>query len=118
MTVTSPTDSSHMLSVLIFSPLVAAAVTAFLRSERLQRLWTLAFTTGIALFSLQLYFRFDPKTSDFQFFESANWIPKLGINYAVGIDGISLLLVLLTTLIMPLCVMASWRYIQIGRAHV
>jgi NADH-quinone oxidoreductase subunit M len=112
MTATSPTDSSHMLSVLIFSPLVAAAVAAFLRSERLQRLWTLAFTTGIALFSLQLYCRFDPKTSDFQFFESAHWIPWLRIDYAVGIDGISLLLVLLTTLIMPLCVLASWRYIQ------
>ena len=48
----------------------------------------------------------------FQFTESAAWIPALKINYAVGIDGISLLLVLLTTLIMPLCVLASWRYIQ------
>jgi NADH-quinone oxidoreductase subunit M len=112
MTAPSPTESSHLLSVLIFSPLAAAAVAAFLRSERLLRLWTLAFTSAIALFSLQLWAQFDPKTADFQFFESADWIPRLGINYAVGIDGISLLLVLLTTLIMPLCVMASWRYIQ------
>jgi NADH-quinone oxidoreductase subunit M len=61
---------------------------------------------------LQLYWRFDPETSRFQFAELAHWIPWLRIDYAVGIDGISLLLVLLTTLIMPLCVLASWRYIQ------
>src|ERR1019366_6120773 len=71
-----------------------------------------AFTSAVALFSLQLYWRFDPETSRFQFTELAHWIPWLRIDYAVGIDGISLLLVLLTTLIMPLCVMASWRYIQ------
>jgi NADH-quinone oxidoreductase subunit M len=112
MTATGPNESSHLLSVLIFSPLAAAAVAALIRSERLLRLWTLAFTSAVALFSLQLYWRFDPETSRFQFTELAHWIPWLRIDYAVGIDGISLLLVLLTTLIMPLCVMASWRYIQ------
>ena len=68
--------------------------------------------SGIAFFSLQLWSAFDPTTSRFQLTEFAHWIPALKINYAVGIDGISLLLVLLTTLIMPLCVLASWRYIQ------
>src|SRR5208337_4485104 len=94
------------------SPLLAAAVAAFLRNERLLRWWTLAFTTTVALFSLQLYWRFDLKTYNFQLTEFSRWIPALGINYSVGIDGISLLLVLLTTLIMPLCVLASWRYIE------
>jgi NADH-quinone oxidoreductase subunit M len=108
----SPTQSSHLLSVLIFSPLLAAGIAAFIRSERLLRWWTFAFTTALALFSLQLWWEFDPTTAKFQFAESASWIPALKINYAVGIDGISLLLVLLTTLIMPLCVLASWRYIQ------
>ncbi len=46
MTAPSPNESSHLLSVLIFSPLAAAAVAAFLRNERLLRLWTLAFTLG------------------------------------------------------------------------
>jgi NADH-quinone oxidoreductase subunit M len=105
-------DSSHLLSVLIFGPLAAAAVAAFFRNERLLRWWTLVSTLAIALFSLQLWCQFDPKRYDFQFFQSARWIPALGISYAVGIDGISLLLVLLTALIMPLCVLASWRYIQ------
>jgi NADH-quinone oxidoreductase subunit M len=112
MTPLSPTESAHLLSVLIFSPLAAALVAMFLRSERLLRMWTLVYTSAIALFSLQLWWKFDPKDWKFQFTESADWIPWLGIKYAVGIDGISLLLILLTTLIMPLCVLCSWRYIQ------
>jgi NADH-quinone oxidoreductase subunit M len=112
MTTPSPIESSHLLSVLIFSPLAAAAVAALMRSERLLRLWTLAFTSAVALFSLQLWARFDVKDWKFQLTETADWIPWLGIKYAVGIDGISLLLVLLTTIIMPLCVLCSWRYIQ------
>lgn len=100
-----------LLSVLIFSPLAAAAVALFLRSERLLRWWTLAFTLTAALGSLPLYAHFNATTTDFQFVERAAWIPWLGITYTLGLDGISLLLVLLTTLIMPLCVLASWRYI-------
>ena len=101
-----------LLSVLIFSPLLAAAIAAFIRDERLLRWWTLAFTTAAAILSLGLYSRFDTSTAKFQLGELAHWIPTLKIDYAVGLDGISLLLVLLTTLIMPLCVLASWRYIQ------
>ena len=112
MTSPSPTESSSLLSVLIFSPLLAAAVAAFLRSDRLLRWWTLVSTSAIALFSLQLWWRFDPTTARFQLTEFTPWIPTLGINYSLGIDGISLLLILLTTLIMPLCVLCSWRYIQ------
>ena len=102
-----------VLSVLIFSPLAAAAIAALIRSENLLRWWTLAFTTALAVFSLPLYWHFDTTRADFQFLKSCDWIPRLGIQYAVGLDGISLLLVLLTTLIMPLCVLASWRYIQV-----
>jgi NADH-quinone oxidoreductase subunit M len=48
----------------------------------------------------------------FQFHEHAEWIPSLHIQYALGIDGISLLLILLTTFVLPLCVLCSWKYIQ------
>jgi NADH-quinone oxidoreductase subunit M len=106
--------NDSVLSLLIFSPLAAAAVAAFIKDEERLRQWTLLFTTALAAFSLPLFWRFDPSTARFQFLESANWIsiPSLNIKYTVGVDGISLLLVLLTTLIMPLCVLASWRYIQ------
>jgi NADH-quinone oxidoreductase subunit M len=101
------------LSVLIFTPLAAAGVAAGLRSERLLRGWTLGVTLAVAALSLPLYGRFDATTPAFQFVEQASWIPALKIQYAVGVDGISLLLVLLTTLIAPLCVLASWRYIAL-----
>ena len=101
-----------VLTVLIFSPLVAAAIALFIRNETLLRWWTLAFTTAAGLYSLPLYSHFDPATTEFQYKLTHAWIPALKINYAVGVDGISLLLVLLTTLVMPLCVLASWRYIQ------
>jgi NADH-quinone oxidoreductase subunit M len=101
-----------ILSTLIFSPLVAVVVLAFLRSERAQRWWTFAFTTAAALLSLTLLPKFNVDTAAFQFVEQHAWVPSLKINYTLGIDGISLLLILLTTLIAPLCVLASWNYIQ------
>jgi NADH-quinone oxidoreductase subunit M len=108
----SPESAFPVLSVLIFSPLAAAVVAAFVRSERWLRWWVLAATLGIAGVSLPLYVQFDASTADFQFVEHATWIPALKINYTLGVDGLSLLLVLLATLVMPLCVLASWRYIK------
>ena len=101
-----------LLSVLIFSPLAAAVIAARIRHEGWVRVWTLAFTTVAALLSLKLYTGFDSGSADFQFVEHVAWIPRLKITYVVGVDGISLLLVLLTTLLAPLCVLASWSYIK------
>jgi NADH-quinone oxidoreductase subunit M len=105
-------ETIPFLSVLIFAPLGAALVAAFLRNENALRWWTLVFTLAAAAFSLPLYWEFDTTTAAFQFVEHAKWIPWLNVNYTLGVDGISLLLVLLTTLIMPLCVLCSWRYIE------
>ena len=63
------------------------------------------------LISLRLFSGFDATVTDFQFVEHAPWIPSFGIHYHVGIDGISLLLVILTTFLMPLTLLASWRSI-------
>jgi NADH-quinone oxidoreductase subunit M len=104
-------ETIPFLSVLIFAPLGAAVVTALLRTETLQRWWTLAFTLAMTAFSLPLYWKFDITTPTFQFVEHASWIPGLNVHYTVGVDGISLLLVLLTSFIMPLSVLCSWRYI-------
>jgi NADH-quinone oxidoreductase subunit M len=112
MTDPIPSNDIPWLSILIFSPLVAAAIVAMIRDVRALRWWTLAATISIAVVSLPLYGRFDTTTAAFQFPEQAEWIHWLKINYSLGVDGISLLLVLLTTLITPLCVMASWRYIE------
>src|SRR5262245_54700768 len=104
--------NESVLTVLIFSPLLAAVVAGLIRNENLLRWWTLGFTTFAAFYSLPLFWHFDLAQAGFQFVQDVRWIPALKIHYSVGIDGISLLLILLTTLIMPLCVMASWRYIQ------
>ncbi|MEW6289431.1 MAG: NADH-quinone oxidoreductase subunit M [Thermodesulfobacteriota bacterium] len=102
-----------LLSTIVFLPLAGALVLLFLPGENVQRIWAMAVTSVTAAISLPLYSRFDATTARYQFGEHVSWIPSLNINYTLGIDGISLLLVLLTTLIMPLCVLGSWTYIKI-----
>ena len=94
MTPPATSEGLPLLSVLIFAPLLVAAVAALLRSERLLRWWALAGTTAVALLSLRLWTGFHAGTADFQFVEHAAWIPWLKINYTLGIDGLSLLLIL------------------------
>lgn len=101
------------LTLLIFAPLAAALVAGCLRGEGAQRWWALITTTGLAVLSLALLPLFDAGQGGFQWVERHEWIPWLGISYTVGIDGLSLSLVLLTTVITPLCVLASWRYIRV-----
>ena len=101
-----------ILSAITFLPLAGALVMLFIPGAGFARLWSLAITVATALISLPLYWKFDTTTAKYQFAEHHAWIPSLDINYTLGIDGISLLLVLLTTLLMPLCVLASWRYIE------
>ena len=71
---------------------------------------------GISLlelgFSLPLWFRFDNGTAAMQFVERYNWLPSYGVSYYLGVDGFSLLLILLTTFLTPLCVLATWTDIQ------
>ena len=101
-----------LLSFLIFFPLAGAIVLFVFRSESFARIWTMTVTTITALFSIPLIYGFDNSTDKFQFAELYTWIPQLNINYIVGVDGISILLVILTLILMPLCVLASWKYIK------
>ncbi|MCC5835379.1 MAG: NADH-quinone oxidoreductase subunit M [Opitutales bacterium] len=102
-----------ILSLLVFAPLLAAVVAGLMPGERSLKWWSLTATTAIALFSLTLLSGFEATSSAFQYVEQRQWIPALNMHYTLGIDGISLLLVLLTTLIMPFCVLASWTSIRI-----
>lgn len=108
----TPSGGPPWLSLLIFAPLGAALVAAILRGDRALRVWTLVFTVAQAVASLGLLAVFDPDTARFQLVERWRWIPTLNLEYALGIDGVSVLLILLTTLVMPLCVLASWTYIK------
>jgi NADH-quinone oxidoreductase subunit M len=101
-----------ILSILVFLPLLGVIPLIFLTNDEIAKYSTLAITTVIAALSLPLYFNFDKTTAQYQFGEHHAWIPMWDINYTLGIDGISLLLVLLTTLLMPLCILCSWNYIK------
>jgi NADH-quinone oxidoreductase subunit M len=107
-----------LLSLLIFLPLVGAVLILVLargdeavvaRNSRWTALWTSAINFVLSLF---IWVHFDTTTADFQFVEYAVWMPAFNINYKMGIDGISMLFVLLTTLLTPICVLSSWECIQ------
>ena len=105
-----------VLSVTIFLPLVGALFIATMRAEdeavkrnaRWVALWTTLVTLAV---SLVLVWRFDPASPEFQFVERRPWLGG-AISYRVGVDGISLPFVILTTALMPLCILASWKPIQ------
>lgn len=95
-------------SLLILVPLIFAAVTFFTKTK--DQAATLALAGSLATLGLTLfaYLNFDSSTAAMQFFESMNWVPSLGIKYSVGIDGISMPLILLNAIVTPLLVLYSW----------
>jgi NADH-quinone oxidoreductase subunit M len=103
----------HILSIVLLAPLAGLLVLLFIPSSnaRAIKLWANAvFLVGF-LISLPLVFQFDPG-KDFQFEEKAAWIPSLGASYHLGIDGLGLFLVMLTTLIGFIAVLSSWKAIH------
>lgn len=105
------THSFPWLTVIIFLPL-AGAIAVFAVKETSARLIALAVTVADLLISLPLWWLFDASSGQMQFMESAVWISSPPIHYRLGLDGISLPLVLMTTVLIPLCILISWHSIQ------
>ncbi len=109
-------DTLPILSLIIFLPLVGAAMILTIRGEaeivarntRAVALWT---SLATFILSLALWAWFEPGNPDFQFVRTMGWIPGLGVSYSVGVDGISMLFVVLSAFLTPICVLASWRAI-------
>jgi NADH-quinone oxidoreductase subunit M len=103
----------HILSIVLFTPLAGFLVLLFLPSTkpRLIKIWANAVSFLGFLVSLPLVFLFDAG-KDFQFVERVPWIPSLGASYHIGIDGLSLLLVMLTTVLGFLSILASWNAVH------
>jgi NADH-quinone oxidoreductase subunit M len=101
-----------LLSLVVFLPLAGALAAAALRSADAARWLALGTTLATLAASLPLWAGFDRGTHAFQFIEEYEWIPTFNIHYAVGVDGISLLLVLLTTCLSPIVVLCSWHAID------
>jgi NADH-quinone oxidoreductase subunit M len=98
------------LSLLIFLPVLGALALLCIARARTQLLFktALTFASLTFLWSLRILWRFQPAMAEMQFSERFSWIPAYGIDYFVGIDGISLFLVLLTALLGPIVILASW----------
>ncbi len=112
--------NAPLLSLTTFLPLIGALIILVFvhssdqeivaRNSRFTALWTSLMTFVLSLF---IWFGFERGTADFQFVEEANWIPEFGIAYRLGVDGISMPFVLLSTLLTPLCILASWDAIKV-----
>ncbi len=106
--------ADHLLSVLVFLPAAGALLLLLLPRSAVgaARAFAIAVSLLELALSLPLWVRFDLAQQGFQFREKIAWIPQLGISYNVGLDGISLLLVLLTTILTPVSLLFSYSHVE------
>src|SRR5262245_12786426 len=102
------------LTVVTFLPALGALLVFLLPRDRpeLAKFTSVAVSAATFVWSLPLLLRFNPADASYQFSEQRAWMPSLGISYHIGVDGISVLLVLLTTFLMPLTLLSAWRAIE------
>lgn len=108
------TINTHMLTILTFLPLLGAIMMLIIPGDienkaiNARRL-ALLFSTVIFALSLYMLYGFGTDTAAMQYVVKTSWINSLNINYHMGIDGISVLFVVLTTLLTPVCILVSWK---------
>ncbi len=106
-----------ILSIMTFLPLVGVLLILLVRGEeqavaknsRYMALYTSLFTLAFAVY---MFVKFDGSTADFQFTEKGEWLKPLGINYHMGIDGISMFFVFLSALLTPICILSAWESVE------
>jgi NADH-quinone oxidoreductase subunit M len=110
-----------ILSLIVFLPLAGALLVLLAggggdRPDRERLVRTVALAVSLATFAvtLLLWWRFDPTSADYQFVERHAWIPAFGIQYLIGVDGISLFLLVLTAFLTPLALLSSWDSVHIN----
>src|ERR671912_1660003 len=108
-----------MLSLIVFLPLVGALLVLLAggrgdRHDREPLVRNLALVFSLITFAatLWLWARFDPTSAEFQFVENYAWMPDFGIRYQIGVDGISLFLIVLTGFLTPLALLSSWESVH------
>lgn len=101
-----------LLTYLIFLPVIFAFVILATPNTRWLKPLTLAFTTIEFFLSLLLFVKFDPSSASLQLVEKISWVPSIGVEYFVGIDGISFWLILLTTFLTPLALVGAWTSVD------
>lgn len=105
---------NHLLSLVAFSPVLWGVLVLAIpeKLENAAKIFALAGSLATFALSVLIWKRFDEQNPGFQMAERLEWLPDFGISYFVGVDGFSLLLILLSTFLMPIIVLASWRYIE------
>jgi proton-translocating NADH-quinone oxidoreductase chain M len=105
---------SFLLSSIIILPVLGTLIILFIPNKEITYIKSIGLIFSLLTFilSLFLWIFFDKSTSKFQFVEEFIWIPSSNINFYIGIDGISLFFVILTTFLIPLCLLASWEAIN------
>ena len=106
-----------VLTLTTFLPIIGVLAILLIRGDekivarnaRATALWTSLATFVVSIF---LWVGFDTSTADFQFVEKVPWIPSFGLNYHMGVDGISVFFVILSTFLTPICILGSWEAIQ------
>ncbi len=107
-------EQSNLLTYLLFTPIIGSILILFFKknNEKLIKYIGLAISVVAFIFSLMIYFQFDNSSGGFQFIHKFKWVENLNISYFVGIDGLSMLLVLLTTFLTPLTLISTWSSIN------
>lgn len=107
-------ENSHILTYLLFTPIIGALIILFMKDSQARIIRIFGFVVSIFAFIISLfsYFYYNYSNPDFQFVHKVSWISNLDVSYHVGADGISVLLILLTTFITPLTLLSSWKAIQ------
>jgi len=107
----------NLLTIVGVLPLISAALIAFIPSKNAELIKRAAFaaTLLVAIASIFLATGFDKSVTGMQYVQSNTWIEAFNINFAVGIDGISLVLILLSTILVPIVILATWHESDLGR---
>lgn len=107
--------TSHLLLLITLIPTLGAVLLYFIPSHRENQIRQIALNVSLITFiiSLILWTNFDQSTPQFQFVNSYNWLPSLNIHYILGIDGISLFFIILTTFLTPICILVGWENIKV-----
>jgi NADH-quinone oxidoreductase subunit M len=102
---------NNLITYLLLLPLIGGIAVMFLNKESTIRIAGLVISLGVFVISMIMYYQFDPAVNGFQFMYKVSWIDSLNISYQVGVDGMSLLLIMLTAFITPLTLISSWNAI-------
>ena len=107
----------NALTTMMLLPVIGSILVAVIPSDQVLRIKQAALGTTllVAISGVLAWIKFDSSNTALQFVESAKWIPSFGINYAVGVDGLAIVLILMSVLLAPIVVLAGWNESEGGR---